>query len=126
MLAFRLPEFASQTRDQALRFAFLWRALFWPHCSTFLNEHIKLVQIDRLDEVMLESCIVTFTDIIFHSETGQSDGKERPSGRQLLNQLDSAAIGQSEIADEHLKFRFRCEFERRLKSAGRLHIISAQ
>ena len=51
---------------------------------TFLNERVKPVQIDRFNEVMLESRSVTFTNIIFHSKTRESNSKNWPFGVQRL------------------------------------------
>src|SRR6266542_3552026 len=73
----------------------------------FLNEGIKLVQINRFDEVMPESRCMTFADTIFHSVTGQSDSEKRRLGVQLFHQINSAAVGQTKIANEHIKFFLR-------------------
>src|SRR5439155_23455365 len=52
---------------------------------------------------MLESCLVAPTNIVFHSETRESDPQKRLLGVELLYQIDSIAIGQSQVADEHIK-----------------------
>src|SRR5207247_6211120 len=77
--------------NQSLRFAVCGALL--PGSGAFLNEQIKLVQVDRLHEMMLKSRSKTFTDITFHPETGQGDSQKGPAGIQRLHQIDTAAIG---------------------------------
>src|SRR6266487_5055873 len=89
-----------------------------------LNQGVKLIQVNRLYQVMLESCLVAFADIVFHPETGESDREVRFRG-ELLHQMDSIAIGQSQIADEHVKLLLRAQIDGRLKIEGRLHMIAA-
>src|SRR5207249_5737734 len=68
-----------------------------------LNQGVELIQVNRLYQVMLESCLVAFTDIVFHPETGESDCQKRPRGVELLHQIDPSSIRQSQIADEHVE-----------------------
>ena len=35
-----------------------------------LNQQVQLVQIDRFDQMMFESCFVTLADVVFHPKTG--------------------------------------------------------
>src|SRR6266513_3643864 len=74
--------------------------------------------------MMLESRLITFADIILHSKTGKSNSEKRPRGVQRLHQLDSAAIGQPKIANEHVKFLLRAQIACGLNVASRLHIIA--
>ena len=72
-----------------------------------LNQGVKLVQVNRLYQVMLESCLVAFTDIVFHPETGESNSQKRLRGVELLHQINSIAIRQSQVADEHVELFLR-------------------
>ena len=72
--------------------------------NAFLEKRIEHVQVDRLDQVMFEAGLVTLTNIVFHSETRKSDSEDRSLGTQLFHQIDSAAVGQAEIANKHIKF----------------------
>src|SRR6266853_569821 len=74
-----------------------------------LNQGVQLIQVNRLYQVMLESCLVAFADIVFHPETGESNSQERLHGVELLHQIDSTSIGQSQIADEHVKLLLRAQ-----------------
>src|SRR5438094_8066207 len=85
-----------------------------------LNQGVKLVQVNRLYQVMLESRLVAFTNIVFHPETGEGDRQKRFRS-ELLHQMDSIAIGQSQIADQHVKLLLRAEIDGRLKIERRLH-----
>ena len=73
---------------------------------------------------MLESRSVTFANIFFHSETGESNSENWPLGAQRLHHIDSAAIGQTEVANEHIEFLLRTKIERRLNIDRRLHMIA--
>ena len=74
---------------------------------------------------MLEASFVALPDIALHSETGESNSEKWSLRVQRLYQIDSAAIGQTEIADKHIKFLFRTEVARRLHVVSRLHMIAA-
>jgi len=65
--------------------------------------------------MVLESCLPTLADVIFHSETRESNPKKRAGGVQRLHQISAIAIGQSQIADEYVKFVLCAEIERRLE-----------
>ena len=45
--------------------------------GAFLNEGVELVQVDRFYQVMLETCLAAFADILFHPETGESNSERR-------------------------------------------------
>lgn len=51
----------------------------------FLDERIEPVQIDRFDQMMIKAAIVAFSDVLFHSETGQRDAADRALGAELLH-----------------------------------------
>ena len=55
--------------------------------------------------MMLESCIVTLANIGFHSKSGESNPKKRALRVELSHQIDSVAVRQSQVADEHIKLR---------------------
>src|SRR5215831_18677923 len=74
---------------------------------------------------MLESCLVAFTDIVFHAETGKSNCEKRLRGVELLHQIDPSSIWQSQVANEHVKLLVRAEIERRFTIERRLHVIAA-
>ena len=65
--------------------------------------------------MVLESCLPTLPNIVFHSETRESNAKKRARGLQRLHQMNAIAIGQSQIANEYVKFVFCAEIERRLE-----------
>jgi hypothetical protein len=52
-------------------------------CGAFLNEGVELVQVDRFYQVMLETHLAAFADILFHPEAGKSDSKRRFRGELL-------------------------------------------
>src|SRR6266852_8975973 len=74
---------------------------------------------------MLEASFAALPDIALHSETGESNSEKWSLGVQRLYQIDSAAIGQTEIADKHIKFLLQTEVARRLHVVSRLHMIPA-
>ena len=53
---------------------------------------------------MLESGLLASTDIVLHSKTGKGNSENGSLGPQRLHQVDAATVGQSEIANEHIKF----------------------
>jgi hypothetical protein len=93
-------------------------------CGPFLNERVELVQVDRFYQVMLKTYLAAFADILFHSETGKSNS-ERRFRDELLYQIDSTPIGQTQVADEDVKLVFRAELEGGLKSECRLHVVTS-
>ena len=74
---------------------------------TLLNQQIEPVKINRLDEMMMESCLATLANVILHTEACESNPDNRACGLQFLHQIDAAAIGQRQIADEHIKLYLR-------------------
>src|SRR5207245_9763770 len=69
-----------------------------------LNQRVELVEINRFYQVMLEPGLLTLTNVLFHPETRESDCHQRLIWGELSYQLDSISIGQSKIADQHIKF----------------------
>ena len=65
--------------------------------------------------MMLETYLATFADILFHPEACESNSQRR-SGHELLDKIDSTAIGQAQVTYEHVKLLFRAELEGGLKS----------
>ena len=61
-------------------------------CGPFLNEGVQLVQVDRFYQVMMETYLAAFADILFHSETSESNS-ERRFRNELLDQIYSTPIG---------------------------------
>ena len=72
----------------------------------FLNEQIKLVQVNRLDEMVLKSCFAAPANVLLHAKTCERDSEDRTLGLHPFYQINAAAIGQGKIADEHVKFLF--------------------
>ena len=72
-----------------------------------LNQQIEPVKINRLDEMMMESCLATLANVILHTEACESNPDNRACRLQFLHQIDAAAIGQRQIADEHIKLYLR-------------------
>src|SRR4029077_19200353 len=93
--------------------------------DAFLNDRIELVQINRLDKMMLEPCFLTSTHIILHSETGESNPEQRLLGPEPLNKINSTAIRQSKIADKYIKFRLSRQIKCRIDIRSRLNIVAA-
>src|SRR4029077_14752233 len=61
-------------------------------CGPLLNEGVELVEIDRFYQVMVETCLAALADILFHSETSESNS-ERRFRDELLDQIYSTPIG---------------------------------
>src|SRR5215471_7222075 len=51
---------------------------------------------------MLETYLTASANIVFHPETGECNCEKRSRG-QALDQIDSAPIGQTQVADEHVE-----------------------
>src|SRR5215831_14227510 len=92
-------------------------------CRSFLNQGVELVQVDRFHQVMLETCLTASADVLLHAKTGESNSKRRFRG-EFLDQIDSAPVGQTEVADEHVKFLFTAKLKGGLESKCRLHLIT--
>src|SRR3954471_14777007 len=75
--------------------------------------------------MMSKTGIAALTDIFFHSETGQGDSEKRTSTAEFSHQLDTAAVRQSQIADENIKLFFLAQFDGATHTRGRLHMITA-
>src|SRR4051794_17959047 len=73
---------------------------------------------------MVKTYLAASADILFHSETSESNA-ERRFRDELLDQIYSTSIWQTQIADEHVKFLIRAELDGRLKSECRFHLITA-
>src|SRR5205807_2163412 len=80
-----------------------------------LNQRVELVEINRFYQVMLEPGLLTLTNVLFHPETRESDCHQRLIWGELSYQLDSISIGQSKIADQHIKLLICAKINRRPK-----------
>src|SRR5437667_12828865 len=69
-----------------------------------LKKQIELIEIDRLNEVMLESVLLASTDIVLHSKTGKGNSENGLRGLQRLHQVDAATVGESRLANDLVKF----------------------
>lgn len=72
-------------------------------CHALLDEEIELVQIDRFNQMVIETAVVTFLYIVLHPVSGQRDSKQRLMRIKRVDQLDSTAVGQ---ADKCYKTRY--------------------
>ena len=75
--------------------------------------------------MMMETDVVAFAQIVFHSEAGQRDSENRVIILQLLHQIDAAAIGQTDVADQDIELFVRRRFQRGLNAMGGLDVIAA-
>ena len=75
---------------------------------------------------MLESCLATFANVLFHAKTGECNSQNGPVRLHPSDQIDSAAIGQPEVANEYIELILRYQIECRLNVARRLHMIATE
>ena len=64
----------------------------WRCGCAFLDQCIQLVKINWFYQVMLETYLAAFADILFHPKTGERNS-ERRFRDELLDQIDSTPIG---------------------------------
>ena len=57
-----------------------------------MDKGVEFIQVDRFYQVMVETYLAAFTDILFHSETRESNPEGRFRG-ELLDQIYSTPIG---------------------------------
>src|SRR6266704_147942 len=87
---------------------------------------IELYHVAASGDVMLEPCLASFTNVRVHTETGERNSQNWPVGAHGSDQIDSAPIRQSEIANEHIELLLRYQIDRRLQVTRRLHMMAAQ
>lgn len=71
----------------------------------FLDDHLQSLEVDGFGEMLGEAGFVGFGEIFLHSKTGERDGGafEIAALAELPDQVDAAAIGQSDVAEKQIE-----------------------
>src|SRR5205814_10064062 len=95
------------------------------HRLALLDQQIEPIQIDGLDQMMMESDVVTAAHIFFHAKSRQGGAENRMFSINGLHEIDAATVRQTGVAHQNVE-PFVCgKLERRLDAARRLHVITA-
>jgi hypothetical protein len=70
----------------------------------FAQCHLQPIDVDRFDQVFGKTDGPTFLQIVFHSESAKSNSGDRLFRANLPHQIVSAAVGQSNVADQQIEF----------------------
>src|ERR1700686_3629362 len=93
--------------------------------GALLNERVEPVQIDGLDQVMIEADVAAPPQILFHSETGERDPKDRVIVLELLHQIDADSVRETDVAHQDIEALVGGELQGRFNAPRRLHLITA-
>src|SRR5205085_8333662 len=85
-----------------------------------IDHFLQAVEADRLGQVFEEARFLTAANVLIHSVTAHRDGVDLSRLSYLPDELQPAAIGQTDVAQKKVKLL-------RLRNAKRLrHIFRAQ
>ena len=65
----------------------------WQTVRALLNQQIEPVKINRLDEMIMESCLATLANVFLHTKACESNPDHRACRLQFLHEIHAAAIG---------------------------------
>src|SRR2546423_8687751 len=75
--------------------------------------------------MMIETDLVAFAQIVFHSESGERNAENRMIIFELCQQIDSASVRQADVADEDIESFLGRGFQCGLNTVRRLDVIPA-
>src|ERR1700730_6466480 len=80
----------------------------------------QLLEIHRLCEMRVKSCLFAFGHVLLHSIAGESQRRRFTTSSDAFQQLESGAIWQSNIAQEQIEFTSLCCLNSARERARRL------
>ena len=89
-----------------------------------LEDTIQSIDVDWLDQMRDETCILCASEIFIHSITAERNAAQAVVTRELIHEVDAIAIGQSDVGDDEVELLIRGKVARRFYRA-RSHDIVA-
>src|SRR5690606_1817181 len=68
-----------------------------------MDRRLQMLGVDRFGQVCEEAGVVAVADVGFHAVAADGDAGDRLAAADLPHQVESAGIGQADVADQHIE-----------------------